>query len=134
MDDAGGATRLGPLTVSAARKEIDAFRRETGWPLLEGETCVPHTFPMRWLASSGVRAAIEKKLQSIGGVALHEAQSFNYEHRLEADQDYVLSAELESQKTPDRLILRASIANAANELMLQMETILRVVSAKGSAP
>jgi hypothetical protein len=134
MDDVGGIMRLGPLTVSAARKEIDAFCRETGWPLEEGETRVPHTFPMRWLASSGVRAAIETKLQATGGIAIHEAQSFAYEQRLEADRDYVLSAELESQKNPDRLILRASIANTASEPVLQVETILRIVGANGSAP
>jgi len=134
MDDAGSAVRLGPFKVSAARAAIEAFRSETGWPHAEGETRVPHIFPMRWLASSELRAAIETQLQARGGIAIHEAQSFAYEHSLEADRDYILTAELESQKSPDRLILRASIANTANEPLLQVETILRIVGAKESAP
>jgi hypothetical protein len=134
MNEVGSATRLGPLKVSAARKDIEAFCRETGWPFAEAETRVPHTFPMRWLASPEFRAAIEKKLRVTGGIAIHEAQTFTYEQRLETEHDYMLNAELESQKNPDRLILRASIVNSANEPLLQLETILRLVGAHEPAP
>jgi hypothetical protein len=134
MKDVPSVARLGPFKVSAVREEIEAFCRETGWSLEAGETRVPHTFPMRWLSSSDLRAAIEATLQMSGGIAVHEAQSFAYERKLEADCDYVLNAELESQKNPDRLILRASIMSTANEPMLQVETILRIVGASDAQP
>jgi hypothetical protein len=132
-----GSQRFGPFRVAAAAAEVDAFRRETGWAGLSGEMQalqpVPHTFPMRWLSAPDIRAAVEAKLTSVGGVAFHESQSFNYLRPLDTDQDYLMSLDIDHQETPPRLILRAAITSMSNEPCLNIETILRIVSAAGAA-
>jgi hypothetical protein len=121
--------QLGPFTVSAERPRIDAFCRATGWPELRptDKARVPHTFPMLWLSGPHLRAALEAKLRDLGGIAIHESQSFAYQKPLEADRDYRLNASLETLRNPDRLILRVSISEMANDAVLDIETILRVV-------
>jgi hypothetical protein len=139
--EAETAQRLGPFGVSTARAEIEAFQRETGWPetggAMRGMTeplSVPHTFPMRWLALPELRSFLEAKLKKAGGVPFHESQSFAYENPLEADQDYLITADVHHQTNPERLVVRACVVTLRNEPRLQMETILRIITAAGSAP
>jgi hypothetical protein len=132
--------RFGPFRVSTGRKEIEAFRRETGWSQVHGDiqvldAIVPHTFPMSWLGLPQMHAAIEAQLKAACGIAIHESQSFAYASQLEADQNYVMDAEIDRQENPRRLILRVTISKQMQEPGLQqtpllaMETILRIVAA-----
>jgi hypothetical protein len=138
--DAASALRFGPFHVSTAHAEVEAFRRETGWPDTKSAARsraplqVPHTFPMRWLASPGFRNVLETKLKSLGGIAFHESQSFTYENPLDPDRDYLMTADLDHQMNPERLIVRAYIVTPRDEPCLQMETILRIVGTGGAAP
>ncbi len=139
LAEAETAQRLGPFRVSTARAEIEAFRRETGWPETGASACgmtqalqVPHTFPMRWLGLPELRSFLEAELQKAGGVPFHESQSFTYENPLDADQDYLITADVYHQKNPERLVVRASVVTLRNEPHLQMETILRIITASGS--
>ncbi len=136
-----GALRLGPFRVSTALADVEAFRHETGWSVNDGAARgraqpipVPHTFPMRWLTAPELWAVLEIKLKRAGGIAVHESQSFSYEIPLDADQDYLMTADIDHQMNPERLIVRASVVTARDEPCLQMETILRIVGAAGSAP
>jgi hypothetical protein len=139
--EAPGALRLGPFRVSTARADIEAFRHETGWPINDGSAGawaqpgrVPHTFPMRWLTAPELWSVLEVKLQKAGGIAVHESQSFTYEAPLDADQDYLMTADIDHQTNPERLIVRTSVVTARDEPCLLMETILRIVGAAGSSP
>ncbi len=135
--EAEPAQRLGPFRVSTARAEIEAFQRETGWPEINGAAQpvqVPHTFPMRWLTLPDLRTFFETELKKAGGVAFHESQSFTYENPLDMDQDYLMTTDVARQKNPERLVVRAFIVTQRDEPCLQMETILRVITAAGHAP
>ncbi len=129
--DSSNTTHVGPFRVSAAKAEIDAFCRETGWTQADMPSgFVPHTFPMRWLSSLELRRLIEARLRQTGGVAIHESQSFAYQRRLAADQDYLVTADVDQQENPRRLILRVAVAAEAGEPLLRIETILRIVGAE----
>jgi hypothetical protein len=139
--EGSGALRLGPFHVSTAFADIEAFRCETGWPADDRSTedrtksiQVPHTFPMRWLTVPELWRVLEIKLKEAGGIAVHESQSFTYETSLDADQDYLMTADIDHQMNPERLIVRTSVVTARDEPCLRMETILRIISAAGSAP
>lgn len=138
--EAPSALRLGPFRVSTSHAEVEAFRDETGWagdgsvrsPMQPIQ--VPHTFPMRWLTVPELWAVLEMKLKKAGGIAIHESQSFTYETPLDADQDYLMTADIDHQMNPERLVVRTLVVTARDEPCLQMETILRIVRAAGSAP
>jgi hypothetical protein len=131
-----GVLRIGPFRVSASHEEVAAFRRETGWSEDEHLTDmrVPHTFPMRWLSTPDIRGVIETRLKEAGGVAFHESQNFNYDMPLAADQDYWLTAEVDRQENPSRLILRVAIASLSEQPCLKLETILRIVAPAEATP
>jgi len=133
--DASGALRLGPFPVSAKRSDVEAFRAATGWHEadLKDSVRVPHTFPMLWLSGAELRAAIEAKVQSLGGIAIHESQTFTYQKPLDVDRDYLLSAEIETHTNPDRLSVRVSVSEM-NDVLLDIETILRVAGVNEPSP
>jgi hypothetical protein len=135
--DAEAALRLGPFRVSTAREEIEAFQRETGWLEINDAAQpiqVPHTFPMRWLTLPELRTVFEAELKKTGGVAFHESQSFTYESPLDADQDYLMTTDVAHQKNPERLVARTYVVTTRDEPRLQMETILRIITAAVAAP
>jgi Zn-dependent M32 family carboxypeptidase len=89
---------------------------------------------MSWLGLPEMHAAIETELKTACGIAIHESQSFLYEQRLGVDKDYLMTAEIEHQDNPKRLVLRICIEKQTHEPVLRMETILRIVSAAESVP
>ncbi len=132
--EAPSSLRLGPFKVATPCAEVAAFARETGWFVdVDQEIAVPHTFPMRWLSLPAIHDTIAARLDEAGGIAIHEAQSFAYESQLCADRDYVMSAELEQQANPPRLVLRVQIATPDDALCLKIETVLRIVSAAAAS-
>ncbi len=133
--EAPSSLRLGPFKVATQREEVAAFARETGWFVdADQEIAVPHTFPMRWLSLPAIHDALAARLDEAGGIAVHEAQSFAYARQLAADRDYVMEAGLEQQANPPRLVLHVKIATPDGVPCLEIETVLRIISATAPSP
>jgi hypothetical protein len=78
------------------------------------------------LGEPQVRAAVE---QACGErLPLHEGQTFEYMRPLKHNADYGLSLMLSEEADPPRLVLKAECRNAAGELCMRMETLLRLVA------
>lgn len=114
--------KIGPLTVRATAREVEAFRAET---LAPAEDVVPFTFPVRWFAHPDIRAAAEGLFGSEPWIPLHESQSFDYVAALAIDTDYRMMIDIIREYEPQRLILRAEIGNDGP--CLRSEMILRII-------
>lgn len=120
------AQALGRFPVVATAAEAEAFCRATG--VAQGAT-LPITFPMRWLTSPEVRAALLALVESDGFVLVHEGQSFTYTQALRADEPYSLTLTARRQTAPDRLVIDGTIADEAGLERTRLETILRLIAA-----
>ena len=114
--------RLGPFPVCTERTKIEAYRSATR---ATGDD-VPAAFPICWLGEPQVRAAVE---QACGErLPLHEGQTFEYMRPLKQNAEYRLWLTLREEADPPRLVLKAECRNAAGELCMRMETLLRLVT------
>lgn len=118
---------LDPFAVRTDEAEIEAFARATGGRVGR----IPFTFPVRWFALPELRAKAAEIMGGADWVPIHELQSFDYRRRLELDCDYRMRVEMRREQKPARLVLRAEIATDENELCLNMEMVLRIVTMGG---
>ena len=112
---------LGVFAVRVDPGELAAFRAAIGD---EGEG-VPLTYPMLWLASEGVRAAVRGALaEGAGdGALVHLGQGFRCHQPLQGDQDYALELALEGPDARGQLWLRGRLWQGAG-LILTLESHL----------
>ena len=122
----GEATILGPFAVMARPQEVAAFRAATG--LVDAGDRLPLTFPMRWMASPDVRAALRSLLSEGDLVPVHEGQGFDYAMPLFVGTAYTLRLEARRETAPDRLIVGGTIATEDGLIHAKLETILRLFS------
>jgi acyl dehydratase len=128
MPHAGGDISLDPLPVRACTVETREFAAALG---LATET-IPLTFPIRWLALPPIRKAIE---DVVGPNPIHLSQSFNFAVPLAADRDYQLKVSIRrNAMPPSRVIVRATLSDQHDRILLQSETALLPTSAITRAP
>ena len=113
---------LGAFQVAATQGEVAAFRSATRC-LGEG---VPLTFPMRWLASPELRRALLAMVPEPDLIPVHESQTFEYVQPLTVDQAYVLTLSAGRESAPDRLVVAGVVASGTGEMVVRLETILRL--------
>jgi len=121
----GESIRLPAIRVRIEPSEIAAFSaatKATGNP-----DFVPLTFPCRWLALPDVRMLILRMIGGDGYLPVHEAQSFSYEKRLEANTPYILTVTAESKNQPRRIVLQMKVSTENGSICARLETILRSV-------
>lgn len=117
--------RLPPIRVRTDKGEVTEFSHATGGARTGG--FVPLTFPVRWLALPSVRGMILQLIGGQGFLPVHEGQSFEYEHELRLETDYILAIEARRTAKPPRLILKMAIATRQGEICGRSETLLRIV-------
>ena len=122
----GAATDLGSFVVTATPQEAAAFCAATG--LAADGRRLPLTFPMRWMASPDVRAALLSLVPERDLVPFHEGQVFAYTAPLFVDTPYALRLEARRETAPDRLIATVAIAADDGTICATLETILRLFS------
>ena len=111
---------LGVFQVRVEPGELAAFRASIGD---DGEG-VPLTYPMRWLASEGVRAALHRALADGGqGALVHLGQGFSIHQPLQCGTDYALELALEGPDARGQLWLRGRLWQGAG-LILALESHL----------
>lgn len=118
---------LGSFRVRAGADEADAFRKATGVAAAEGDA-LPLTFPIRWLVTPEIRAALLAMVPEPDIVLLHEAQAFDYRQPLRVGRDYDLSLDARREALPDRLFVDGTIADLDGTTCATVETVLRLFS------
>ncbi len=124
------ASALGTFAVIGTLEQAAAFRAATGQ---RGEPAhvLPLTFPMRWLVTTEVRAAIAMLVPQPDLVLVHESQTFDYVSPLRAGERYAMTLTARRKTDPDQLIVDGAIASLEGKPVATLETILRLFS---SAP
>lgn len=125
------STGIGSFRVRAEPGEVAAFREATGLP--GDHANVPLTYPMRWLVTPDIRAALLAMVPEPDLVLVHESQTFDYQRQLRCGADYVLSLAVRREAAPDRLFVDGMIADAEGLPFAAVETILRLFSTKAVA-
>ena len=93
---------------------------------------VPLIFPVRWLALTGIRAALAAHAGS--GLLVHETQSFDYARALRAGEEYTLEITITADAAdPSRIRLHGTAADAGGKNVATLEAGLRVLP-RGAAP
>lgn len=126
-----GAIRFQPLHVRTDGAAVSAFQAATSQPI---EDFVPLTFPFCWLTLPAVRADIMHMIGAADAALVHEAQSFEYEHRLARDADYVLALEATPSTEPARVTFRGVVTSPEGAVFVRLETVLRIVSLTSAPP
>lgn len=119
-------TILGPFEVATGPAEIAAFAAAIGAPASD----IPATFPVVWLSSPGLRAALRA---AVGPdyLPVHESQSFDYARPLVVGATYRLTAVARRESAPARLVVAASVAEIAGTPVLTMRAVLRLAPLSG---
>lgn len=117
---------LGPFEVATGPDEIAAFAAAIGAPASD----IPATFPVVWLSSPGLRAALR---DAVGPdfLPVHESQSFDYARPLVVGAVYRLTAVARRENAPERLVVEASVVEPAGAPVLTMRAVLRLVPLSG---
>lgn len=117
---------LGPFEVAAGPAEIAAFAAAIGAPASD----IPATFPVVWLSSPGLRAALRLAV-GMDYLPVHESQSFDYARPLVVGAAYRLTAVARRENAPDRLVVEASVAEVAGAPVVTMRAVLHLVPLAG---
>lgn len=119
-------TILGPFEVATGPAEISAFAVAIGAPA----TDIPPTFPVAWLSSPGLKAALR---EAVGPdfLPVHESQSFDYSRPLGVGVACRLTAVARRESAPERLVVEASVVETAGAPILTMRAVLRLVPLSG---
>jgi hypothetical protein len=117
-------TGLGSFRVEAERHQVETFRAATG--LASDGLTLPVTYPVRWLMTPEIRAALLALVPETDLALVHESQSFNYERPLRCGVTYVLSLAARREAAPDRLLVDGTIADDAGAVHARTETVLRL--------
>lgn len=125
----GDCADIGTFAVSADEAERAAFCAATG--VAPHADRLPLTFPMRWLGSPAVRAAILAALPDRAVVPVHEAQNFEYSGPLRVCERYALTVRAGLEATPNRLVVEAALATAGGEARASLTTVLRLIALDG---
>ena len=125
------STPIGSFRVRAEPAEVEAFRQATR--LESGGDGLPLTFPIRWLVTPEIRAALVAMVPEPDLVLFHESQSFAYEQPLRPDETYNLTLSARRETAPDRLLVDGTIDDASGARCATVETILRLFSTKAVA-
>lgn len=120
-------TSLGPFEVAADPAQIAAFAAASGAADAAG---VPATFPIVWLANPELMAAL-RALAGADRLPVHESQSFAYARALTPGARYRLSAVARQESAPERLVVEARVTGMADEPVLEMRAVLRLVPIAG---
>lgn len=120
---------LGRFEVATGQSEIAAFAAALGAPA-DG---VPATFPIVWLSSPKLKAALRA---AVGADVLpvHESQSFDYVRPLAPGVRYALTAVARRETMPARLVVEASVADLSGAAALSMRAALRLVPLAEAQP
>jgi hypothetical protein len=121
------AAALGTFAVSGTTGEAEAFREATGTGS-SGDT-LPLTFPMRWLVSPEIRAALLETVADPDVVLVHESQAFEYTERLRSGESYALSLFARRDSAPERLLVDGVISDGSGLELARLETVLRLIKA-----
>lgn len=108
MSAADDRRELGSFPVQAHESEVAAFRLAAGLDAAD-DTVLPLTYPMRWLASPPVRAALLALVEEADVVPFHEAQTFAYDRSLHVAERYHLVLAARRERDPDRLVVDGTI-------------------------
>ena len=127
------ATTLGTFAVIGTAEEAKAYRAATGMAA-EPSYVLPLTFPMRWLATTEVRAAIATLVPQPDLVLVHESQTFDYVSPLRAGERYAMTLTARRKTDPDQLIVDGVIASLEGKHAATLETILRLFSSASGPP
>lgn len=125
------STPIGSFRVRAEPAEVEAFRAATR--LEGGGDALPLTFPIRWLVTPEIRAALVAMVPEPDLVLFHESQSFAYERQLLPGETYALTLSARRETSPDRLLVDGTITDTSGAHCATVETILRLFSTKAVA-
>ncbi len=121
------ATEIGRFGVRATAAEAAAFRAAIGLEATGDE--LPLTFPMRWLVTPAIRAALLAVVADPALVLVHESQGFDYNRRPRVDEALALTLVAWREMAPDRLRVEGVIADADGAEIGRIDTILRLIAA-----
>lgn len=124
------ATLIGPFGVRTDAAEAAEFAAALGLGM--SPASIPLTFPIRWLALPGVRAAIEAAIGTPHSV--HAAQTFHYDANVEPNRDYAFRVAIVHERTPSqRLVVRGTATDSDDRCVLRLETVLYRTKAVSAA-
>ena len=120
------ALDLGPFEVAADPAAITAFAAATG----AGGSAPSATFPASWLSTPKLGEALRAAIGP-DHLAVHESQSFDYDRPLRAGGCYILSASVQREAAPARLVIVARATEMDGAVALTMRSVMRLVSTAG---
>jgi hypothetical protein len=116
--------QLGPFDVRAEAGALAAYRAAT----VAGPTnAVPLAFTLRWLTAPEIRQALGTLLEA-DEVMVHEAQKFSLAAPLLPDTSYAMTLQVRRTESPARLNAVASVTTPTGALVLEIESVLRLVA------
>ena len=123
------AHHLGPFEVCATAAAIAAYRAATV-PAATGPA-VPLALTLRWLTMPAVRTALADLLAA-DEVMVHEAQKFGCAMPLQPDVTYLMRLHVVRTSDPARVTANASVTTRDGVPVLDIETVLRLVTPPAS--
>lgn len=121
LDQTEDTKLIGFFNVRTNAADVAEFATALGLKLAPGS--VPLTFPICWLALPAVREAMEKAIGTPHPV--HASQSFQFGSSIETDRDYSFQVAIGQYCIPSpRCIVRGTVCDHDNRVVLQLETVL----------
>lgn len=116
QSDPQSALLVGSFSVQTDERSVNAFAKALGGAHQAG--VVPHTFPISWLASERMRAAMAE----LEGLPVQTFQSFTYHKPLIINRDYILAIRLAPSGRNAAFSCDANVQDLAGATVLEMKS------------